>query len=327
MSKAQNTSPLVSIVLPVYNAAAYLRESVDSVLRQDYRNFELLIINDGSSDESRAIIEEYAKRDSRIIAYHQENIGLVKTLNRGIELSNGSYVARIDGDDPWLDKKLSRQMHVLVSNPDTILIGGGFEIIDEDGYYLETISVPTTHEDILRTLSLRNAFGHAGVVFKRDAALKAGGYRDNFGPTEDYDLWIRLSQMGTVANLARPVYRYRVNRGGISQQNSERQANETKAHTERIWAETMPKVLTKATLIKKGNEYLSSGTPSWYGVALKQQMLADNAQIGVKLIRYRHYVDGMRQLIEVCLTGRAGMRQVRSRLSQITLRSLSHNRR
>lgn len=312
--------------MPIYNASAFLRESIDSVLRQNYTDFELLLINDGSNDSSKTIIKEYADRDVRIVAVHQHNIGLVATLNKGVKLAKGEYIARIDGDDPWLDNKLAEQINFLDTHQSVVLVGGGFEVIDEKGYYIETVPVPTRHEDIIRTMTLRNTFGHAGVVFRKDAFNRAGGYRDDFGPTEDYDLWIRLANIGRVANLAHPVYRYRINRGGISQQNSERQAQETKLHASRFWTTYPPSVISRSELLKKSKAYLSKGDPEWYGIALKQQMLADNAQIGVKMIRYRRYTDGLKQILAVTSTGRTGVREVKKRISSLTTGSLRQNR-
>ena len=308
--------------MPVYNAKRYLRESIDSVLRQDFENYEFIIINDGSIDESQHIINLYAKLDNRIVALEQQNRGLVDTLNRGVSVARGRYIARIDADDPWMEGKLTAQISMLEANPSIVLIGGGFEVIDENGYYIQTIPVPSQTRDIMRTMLLRNPFGHAGVVFRKDAFNKAGGYSNKYGPTEDYDMWIKLANLGMVVNLPYPVYRYRINRLGISQQSSERQAKETKAHSSRLWDKNAPTILTRSELMAASKYYLHASPLEWYGIALKQQMLSDNAQIGIKLIRRGHILMGCRQLFAVALTGRTGIRAVIKRILSLSIRGI-----
>ncbi len=317
MSKERSKIPLVSVILPAYNAESYIEESIQSVLRQDFTNFEFIIINDGSTDNTQPIIDKYAKIDKRIIVIKQNNKGLVNTLNIGLEAAKGRFIARIDGDDPWLDHKLSHQVKEFEQDDSLVLIGGGFEVIDENGYYIETIFPPTTDDDIRRSLMLRNVFGHAGVMMKRDAVLSTGGYRKDFGPTEDYDLWIRLSKLGTVKNLPHPVYRYRINRYGISQTSSSIQAIETKKHIERQWSTHIPEVLKRREILSRANNYLKASPLEWYNVALKEQFLSDNAQVGIKLVRHKHFIDGIRQLFYVASTGRAGVRAVIKRIKKL----------
>ena len=326
MTQRNNPLPDVSIILPAYNAAPFLKESLDSVLRQSYANFELIALNDGSSDDTGLILDEYAKRDNRVKVIHQENLGLVATLNKGIGLARAPLIARIDGDDPWMDDKLSEQVDAFTHDPELVLIGGGFEIINTDGYYLETVMPPLDDEDIRRTLYLRNAFGHSGVVFKKEAAETAGLYSSDHGPTEDYDLWIRLSQQGKVANLARPVYRYRINLEGISQMNSEKQMIFTKRHAEEQWSSALPSVLSRSELKARSEAYLKKPSILGLGVLLKNQLLADNAQIGIKLLRRRQYANGIKQLIAVCSTGRTGVKMTIERIKKLDSGSLRQSR-
>lgn len=310
-------SPTVSVILPAYNAERYIEESIQSVLRQDFKDYELIIINDGSTDNTQDIINYYKSLDDRIVAIKQKNQGLVKTLNHGLALARGEYIARIDGDDPWMNCKLSRQLKEFKNNPSLVLVGGGFEVIDEDGFYVETIFPPTEDDDLRRALMLRNVFGHAGIMMLKSAAKSVGGYHADCGPTEDYDLWIRLAKIGTVKNLAFPVYRYRINSTGISQQNSTIQAIETKKHVDKQWRESYPAVLTRHEIVDRATAYLSASRRGWYNVALKEQFLADNAQIGIKLIRYGQYSDGIRQLYSVASIGRSGVRAVIKRLKMV----------
>lgn len=318
--KQSTLVPTVSIILPVYNAATYLRESIDSVLRQDYTEFELIIVNDGSSDDSQAIIDQYAARDKRIVSITQKNMGLVKTLNRAISLARGELIARIDGDDPWFDGKLSAQTAALRDDPSLVLIGGGFEIINEEGYYLETVLTPTRDEDIRRALMLRNAFGHAGVVFRKKAAIEVGLYDSNYTVTEDYALWIKLASIGRVKNLPYPVYRYRINMSGLSQQNSDRQTHETRHQQDALWNSSLPRLLTRREIRTQATRYFFSSGNQGFGVALKYQFLEDNAQLGVRLIARGRIIRGIRQILAVATIGRSGARAAWRRMNIYKLR-------
>lgn len=323
---SKHNTPSVSIIMPAYNAELYIRESIDSVLRQSFTDFELIIINDGSTDNTQSIAEHYAKIDKRVLVINQKNQGVVATLNAGIKEARAPYIARIDGDDPWFDNKLEDQVNAFKRNAELVLIGGGFEIIDEDGYYIETIFPPTYDRDIRRTMMLRNSFGHAGVMFKRNAIVKAGLYSDKCGPTEDFDMWIKLSKLGKVANLPRPIYRYRINRSGISQQNSAIQTKETTKHIERQWQQSTPTTLSRREIRERSEEYVQLGRTTGYGVALKDQFLSDNAQIGMKLIRRKKYKQGFFQLLHVASTGRSGLRAVQRRLKHLDRGSLRQSR-
>lgn len=309
--------PLVSFILPVYNAAAYLPETLDSILRQTYVNFEILAINDGSSDGSLNILQTYAERDARIKVTNQKNKGLVKTLNESIKKAEGEYIARIDADDPSFESRIQLQMELFQKNDSLVLIGGGFEIIDKNGYFNETIHTPTRHEDILRTMMLRNPFGHAGVMFKKTAFTEAGGYSGNKGPTEDYDLWVRLSQLGTVANLPLPVYRYRILEDGISQSNSSEQIKYTREIVSSLWQTSTPRRLTRRELLTQAQRYLEQAPRPSYGIGLKEQFLVDNVQIGTKLVRHGKVLQGLAQIFAVASVGRSGLRAVKKQLNRL----------
>lgn len=326
MKKTDN-SPKVSLLMPVYNGAPYLKETLDSVLRQTFTDFELIIINDGSTDDTKTIIEAYSTRDSRIVAVHQDNIGLVNSLNKGLAIARSNLIARIDGDDPSFETRLDEQYQLFMNDKSLVLAGGGFEIIDENGYFIETIHPAIDDRDLRRTLMLRNPFGHAGVMFRKDAALQTGGYSSDFGPTEDYDLWIRLSKLGTLAAIPNPIYRYRINRKGISQSNSKLQAKETKQHIEKQWRESVPVLLSRRELTATSKRLIRLAKTTPYGVGMKEQLLSDNAQIGIKLIRYKHYFQGIRQLLNVASTGRTGIKVVRKRLNQLDSGSFRQSRR
>ena len=308
--------PKVSVILPVYNGEEYLQETIDSVLSQDYTDYEFLIINDGSRDASQDIIDKNAKIDSRIVPIKQKNQGLVKTLNKGIDLAKGIYIARIDADDVWLRGKLKEQVKELDQDEDLVLIGGSFDVVDEKGGYIRTFYAPIEDSHIKDALLLYNPFGHAGVVYRKDAVIKAGLYSGDVGPTEDYDLWVKLSSLGKMMSLPRVIFRYRENSAGISQTNRESQLSETRNIADNLWDKRSVHVENRGIITKKGRDYLNLKN-STIGIAFKNQYLYDRASIGVKMIRHKRYGEGIMQLLAVCLVGRSGLSAVKHKLSRI----------
>lgn len=199
--------PVVSIIMPIYNGAEYLRPALDSILKQTFKNFELIIINDGSQDDSRAIVESYT--DDRIRLTHQKNRGLVATLNRAIGLARGQYIARHDCDDLSRADRLALQVAYLEGHPDVVLLGSGYNLVNEAGKTFGTF-VPFTDDTTIRQdFMLRNPFGHGTIMFRRSIVKEAGGYAP-LKYTEDYEYWWRLAGYGAVANLPEALYDWRV---------------------------------------------------------------------------------------------------------------------
>jgi len=205
--------PEVTVVMSVFNGEPYLASALESIVTQSIREFDVLVVNDGSTDRGPAILDAYAARDSRIKVIHQPNAGIAAAANRACALVTSPYIARMDADDVSLHNRLERQLHFLRARPDVVLLGGGAEVIDESGNRLFSIDVPTGNDEIKAVLHERNAFVHSSVVIRRDALLAVGGYRRAFSNvSEDYDLWLRLAERYPVANLADVVVRYRVHR-------------------------------------------------------------------------------------------------------------------
>jgi glycosyltransferase involved in cell wall biosynthesis len=205
--------PLVSVIMPVYNGAAFLRESIRSILSQTYTRFEFIIINDGSKDNSDEIIRSF---DDRRIRYHtQENAGLAATLNRGIGLSGGIYIARQDQDDISLPSRIQKQVDFLNSNPSVGLLGTRAKIIG-------TNAPGKAHNHAIHPWLLKfdllfdNPFVHSSVMFRQAAISATGLY--NTDPTcyEDFELWSRFAQTTEIANLPEPLLEYRHHGEGMS---------------------------------------------------------------------------------------------------------------
>ena len=215
------TNPLVSVLLPVYNAQGYLRESIESILGQTFADFELIIINDGSTDDSKAIMDSYA--DTRIVIIDQKNAGLPVSLNRAIAKAKGKYLARQDADDVSLPTRLSEQVAYLEAHPDSALLGTWAQIIEKDNLTARTLTHPCKNGEIQIKLLFYNCFVHSSVMMRKTTLNQCGVYPedpDKF-PPEDYDLWLRIAQVAQVANLPKMLLQYRELPDSISRQKLE----------------------------------------------------------------------------------------------------------
>lgn len=207
----------VTVLIPVYNCAAHLRQSVDSILAQTFQNFEILLIDDCSADGSREIVRMYAEKDARVRAVlHSKNIGLAATLNEGIELAKGEYIARLDQDDEALPRRLEYQVTYLDANNDVALVGGQPFNMGATPEHDKRVYLPTDPAEIAERLPRENCIYHPAVMYRREVVRALGGYRTEFKNAEDYDLWLRISLNHRLANLSEPVIRYRLNVSGMS---------------------------------------------------------------------------------------------------------------
>jgi len=223
-------APPVSWVMPVFNGGRYLREAVESVLCQTFGDFEFIVINDGSTDGSAAVLEEYASRDRRLRVFSQENRGLVDALNRGCALARGELIARMDADDVSLPDRLRLQVAFLSEHPEVALLGGQLIIIDEENRIVRT-SGGSAESAVLkeRLFAGKPVFAHPAVVMRAQAFREAGGYRKPFLHAEDYDLWLRIAEHHEVANLPVPLLRHRVHPGQVTHQHVRQQIVSTLA--------------------------------------------------------------------------------------------------
>lgn len=217
--------PKVTVLMSVYNSEEYLREAIDSILSQTFTDFEFLIINDGSKDDSLKIIKSY--KDKRIRLVSRENKGLVASLNEGIQLARGEYLARQDSDDVSLPSRLAKEVSFLENNPDIALVGSNYTVTDIRGKKLSTTNIFLNHDDLKMTLVTCNQYGHGTIMLRKSVLDKVGLYDSSVGRVEDYDLWQRISRIAKVANLEDSLYLYRKNDQGISYSNLDLQIKET----------------------------------------------------------------------------------------------------
>jgi glycosyltransferase involved in cell wall biosynthesis len=226
----------VSVLLPLYDGEAYIREAVDSVLAQTHRDFELLILDDGSRDGSLAIVQDFARRDPRVRVIARENRGLTATLNELLAAADGELVARMDADDVCLPDRFARQIAFLAEHPEVVCVGGDAEMIDEQGRFLTVLRLPEDDAEIQRQALVGYApLFHPAAMIRRRVLVAIGGYRKEYWPAEDLDLWLRLGEAGALANLPGPVLRYRLHADSISATNVARQRQAARLSCEAAW--------------------------------------------------------------------------------------------
>jgi len=214
--------PQVSVILPVRDGQRWLREAIDSVLTQTLSDLELVVIDDGSTDATPALIDEVRARDPRVIALRQEREGLVAALNRGLAQARAPLIARLDADDIALPDRLAQQCDYLHAHPDVVLLGGWAEIIDENGASRGKQMRPNP-SGLRETLARKSPFIHPTVMVRADAARRVGGYRAAFEAGEDYDFWLRLADAGEIAILPGVLIRYREHGGSVTRTRELRQ--------------------------------------------------------------------------------------------------------
>lgn len=205
------------VLLPVYNAGAPLRAAIESILTQDEPDFELLIVDDCSTDRSREIISGYAANDSRIRpVFHQKNAGLSSTLNEGIADARAEFVVRMDQDDVSLPNRLSTQIRYLRARPDVAVAGTFVYHMGRTPAHDRLIKLPVEHAEIVDVLPKINCFYHPSVILRKKQVLSLGGYRAEYRNSEDYDLWLRASRAFRLANIPVPLLRYRFSISGMT---------------------------------------------------------------------------------------------------------------
>jgi len=208
-------NPKVTVLMSVYNGEKYLKEAIDSILGQTFKDFEFIIINDGSTDKTREILESY--NDPRIkLINNKKNIGLTKSLNKGLRLARGEYIARQDSDDFSMPERLEKEVLFLDHNENIALVGTYYYMINEKGKILNTIKPSIKNEEIKSKLLNGNQFGHGSVMFRKKCIQEVGYYREEAGPVEDYDLWLRISDRYNIANIPVPLYKWRINVKSVS---------------------------------------------------------------------------------------------------------------
>lgn len=208
----------VSVLMPVYNGAQYLQESIDSILRQTFTDFEFIIVDDGSTDDSAAIIAKNAQKDCRIISLcNEKNSGICVTLNRGLDIAKGEYIARLDSDDMALPNRLEMQVAYMEQHPQVGALGSDVIFFGED---IKTHCFESLHSDAecKAGLLFSSCFAHPSVMLRKDILDKYElRYDDGFRGLEDFELWYRMSEYTEFANLPQALTKYRIHKRQVTQ--------------------------------------------------------------------------------------------------------------
>jgi glycosyltransferase involved in cell wall biosynthesis len=195
--------------MPVFNTARFLEQALRSVGAQSFRDFELLVIDDGSTDGSIDILRAFATTESRLRLISRENKGLIATRNELLGAAAGKYLAWMDSDDVSLPDRLKRQYELLRDRPELVCIGSFARCIDPEGSFLKLEEYPADHAGILQAQQQGGAMRFPTTMMRRDAATRVGGFREPFRMGEDFDLLLRLSEVGKMANIQDTLYLYR----------------------------------------------------------------------------------------------------------------------
>ncbi len=217
MKTIQEKNPKVSVLMPAFNAEDYISKAIESILHQSFSDFEFIIIDDCSTDSTWEIISEYAQKDSRIVPFrNRENLKIAATLNRGIEVARGKYIARMDADDWSFPDRLSKQFKFMERNPSVVISGGTMVVCDQDLKFVNLRKYGKKDAEIRKKIFRYSPFCHATTIYKTQVAQKIGGYNEKFFAAQDYDFYFRIGRLGHFANLEDQLYKMRTNPNGIS---------------------------------------------------------------------------------------------------------------
>jgi glycosyltransferase involved in cell wall biosynthesis len=200
--------PIISVIMSVYNGEKYLTETIDSMLNQTFKDFELITINDGSADKTLSILKQFQKKDNRLkIINNKKNLGFIKSLNKGLKIAKGEYIARMDPDDLCMPERFKIQYDFLELHKEIFLVGTYAINIDENGKKLSLFKPPTSHEKISKILPKRNCMYHNTIMFRNTKEIQ---YREKMMYTEDNDLYLNcLTLNKKLANIPQYLVKYR----------------------------------------------------------------------------------------------------------------------
>ncbi len=208
------TKPLISVIMTVYNGEKYLDQAIDSILSQSYKHFELIIVNDGSTDNTLKVINSY--KDSRIVLISQRNQGVSKSCNKAIKLVKGDYIARHDADDISSHKRFEKQVCFLINNKDVSLVGSNLRTINSKGKFNGYVDLLTNPDDLKLATVFSNQIAQGSVMMRREVLSSVGNYDPKYTIVHDYDLWVRIAHKHKITNLKDRLYTYRVHDESLS---------------------------------------------------------------------------------------------------------------
>lgn len=220
----ESRAPAVSVLIPVRNCAPYLDAALESLAAQTFTDFEIVLVDNGSTDGTDAVIAAWARREPRLRPFRLERPGLSESLNFAASKARAPLLARLDGDDVALPDRLALQVEAMAKRPSLGLLGSAAELIDSSGRYVGALDRPVTDAALRRFLETGCGFVHSSIMMRRAAFDAAGGYRKGLNVAEDYDLWLRMAEVTELANLPRRLVRYRLHTASNTARRPVRQA-------------------------------------------------------------------------------------------------------
>ena len=214
----------ITVLLPVYNASRYLERAVRSLFAQTFSDFEILALNDASTDDSLTILNRLARDDSRLKVIDAPKRGMSGQLNEGLKLTRSEFIARMDSDDVALPDRFSKQVAALVAHPQVGLIAGAYELIDDRDRPIASLKQPGDHDALVEImLTGRNPICHPLVMYRKSVIDKVGGYDASMYPSDDLDLWLRMSEVTRISALDDVLLKYRQHSESVSETLQEKQ--------------------------------------------------------------------------------------------------------
>ncbi len=264
-----HSQPLVSVVFPVFNTRDYLIDAIASIVEQSFRDWQLICVNDGSSDGSTEILDWFATQDPRIKVFHQANAGSVAAVKRGCALATAPLMCRMDCDDIAIGDRLEKQVEFLRQHPECCVVGGAILEMDSDSDPLGVSRLPTRHDELVdNLLHRRTGLFHPATMFRAQAYHAVGGYRDQYEWVEDHDLWLRMAQHGQLANLQDVVLCYRLHAKSICWQRSAEQRVRMNGVLREAYA-ARGRELPQELLMQAGLTRSAAGPGKWARAAAK----------------------------------------------------------
>lgn len=303
-------APKISILMPVYNAAETLTAAVDSVLKQSFNDFELVIVNDGSTDKSLELVNKLAKSDSRIKVYDQENQGVAGALNTALGAARAPWIARIDADDRYLGDKLDLQHQFIKSNSDVDMVVTGSRLVTSE---VSTKDLPFFRErDLKRSFFVRNPIVHGTVMVRRSVIDSLGRYSQQVGPTEDYDLWLKMLVNGSkIAALPKVLYERYDGAQTVSATNQSAQMQYTDHLKKWLWTHQSPGIDGPLKIMSANRSYSKDKELGKY---FKSKLITQNIEIAKEYHHCRKDIRAIYQLLAVATSSFEGLKVISSKL-------------
>lgn len=296
--------PRVSVILPTYNAQAYLAAALASLQAQTLRDFEVVAVDDGSTDRSLALLQQFAASDARIRIISRANTGIVGALNEAIAAAQTPLLARMDADDIAAPERLARQLDYLETHPDTVAVGSWVNMVYADGSPIYRYRTPTDHATIVAEILKGNggAIVHPSLMAHRSAMVGVGGYRQEALWFEDLDLYLRLSEHGQLANLPEILLQYRQHLSSVNQSEKARIQRRRKAAlvNEFRLKHGLPELPAQNDSERAGVSPKADALRNWIGLARGENHRLTARRLAWRLVRLRPFDRSSWKILKLC---------------------------